>query len=164
MSERYENWNEKVSVNRRQFVAAGAATIALVVLGQTDAHGQGAAASGKVDVGTLSDYPADIVSDKHLKSDKVIVVRNSDRIYAMSTRCTHKGTNIGMKDGKIRCPAHGSVFSEQGTPVSGPAKSSLTRYAISLDDKGRLIVDRSKTFGEKDWDKSEAFVSAKPAA
>jgi Rieske Fe-S protein len=159
MSERSENFN----VNRRQFVAAGAATIALVVLGHADTYAQ-APAAGKVDVGTLSDYPNDVISDKHLKTDKIIVVRNSDRIYAMSSRCTHKGTNVGMKDGKIRCPAHGSVFSEQGTPMSGPAKSSLTRYGISLNDKGRLIVDRSKTFGEKDWDKPDAFVSTKPAA
>jgi nitrite reductase/ring-hydroxylating ferredoxin subunit len=159
MSERSEN----LSVNRRQFVAAGAATIALVVLGQSNAHGQ-PASGGKVDVGTLSDYPNDVISDKHLKSDKLIVVRNSERIYAMSSRCTHKGTNLGMKNGRIRCPAHGSVFSEQGTPVSGPAKSALTRYGISLNDKGRLIVDRSKSFGERDWDKPDAFVSTTPAA
>jgi len=115
-------------------------------------------------VGTLADYAKDGVFDKHLKTDKVIVVRNSDKVYAMSSRCTHKGTTVGMKDGKIRCPAHGSVFSEQGTPTGGPAKSALTRFGISLNDKGHLIVDRSKQFSEQQWDDPAAFVNAKQTA
>jgi Rieske Fe-S protein len=85
-------------------------------------------------------------------------------VYAMSSRCTHKGTTVGMKDGKIRCPAHGSVFSEQGTPTGGPAKSALTRFGISLNDKGHLIVDRSKQFSEQQWDDPAAFVNAKQTA
>ena len=48
----------------------------------------------------------------------------------------------------------------QGTSTKGPAKGSLYRYAIKVDDKGNLIVDRDKQFEEKQWDDPASFVTA----
>jgi nitrite reductase/ring-hydroxylating ferredoxin subunit len=148
-------------MNRRQFVKATAASVSLVVLGGGEDFAQAAppkAASGPLDIGTLDDYPTDGVFDKLLKAEKVLVIRSGDRLYACSARCSHKGSTLAVKEGRIRCPAHGSIFSVQGKPVSGPAKGSLLRFAISSSDQGRLIVDRSKQFGEKQWDDPAAFV------
>jgi len=149
-------------MNRREFVRATAATVSLVVLGAAQDWAQGAAPpapSGPLDIGTLADYPADGVFDKFLKTEKVLVIRNGDRLYACSGRCTHKGSTLAIKQGRIRCPSHGSVFNEQGAPVSGPAKAPLARFAITKTAEGRLIVDRSRTFEPKQWDDPQAWIA-----
>ena len=149
------------SLNRREFViAAGAAACACAVCGGgaedlLAAPGPGA----KVDVGTPADYPADVVSDKFLKAPaKLLVVRAGERVYAMNATCTHKSCIVKLKGGAIKCPCHGSAFSNQGTVSAGPAKASLFRYKIEQNEKGRLIVDKSKQFGEKQWEDPASFV------
>jgi nitrite reductase/ring-hydroxylating ferredoxin subunit len=111
----------------------------------------GSAPAGPVDIGLPADFKNGEISGKFVRSG-VIVVRNDDKIIAMTSRCTHKNSVLGVKDNQIKCPSHSSSFSEQGTPTGGPAKAALFRFAIKLNDKGRLIVDKSKQFGEQQWD------------
>ena len=144
-------------LNRREFVAATAACAFCIFGAETEALAQ---SGGTVDIGMPADFPAGKISDKFLKPNGLLVVNNDGRIYAMSSRCTHKAANVVIKDGNIRCPSHGSTYSKQGTPTGGPAKAALFRFAIKLNDKGHLIVDKSKQFGEKEWDKPEASVKA----
>jgi nitrite reductase/ring-hydroxylating ferredoxin subunit len=121
-----------------------------------EAEGQAAGgATGPVDIGLPADFKNGDISAKFI-SKGLIVTRNDDVIVAMSSKCTHKNATLGVKDNHIKCPSHGSTFSEHGTPTGGPAKAALFRYAIKLDDKGRLMVDKSKTFGEKQWDDAAA--------
>ena len=150
------------SLNRREFVvlAASAAACACAVCGGADEVRAAPKAGAKVDVGTLGDYPADVVSDKFLKApSKLLVVRSGDRVYAMNGTCTHKACVVKLKDGVIKCPCHGSQFSAQGTATDGPAKASLFRYKIAQNEQGRLIVDKSKQFGERQWDDPASFVT-----
>jgi Rieske Fe-S protein len=148
------------SLNRREFVlAASAAACACAICGNAEELFAAPPAGGKVDVGTLADYAADGVSDKFLKApNKLLVVRSGDRIYAMNGICTHKACVVKVKDNAIKCPCHGSQFSPQGTVAAGPAKASLFRYKIEQNDKGRLVVDKSKQFGEKQWEDPASFV------
>lgn len=148
------------SLNRREFVrAASAAACACAVCGTAEELSAAPPAGGRVDVGTLADYPADGVSDKFLKAPgKLLVIRSGERIYAMNGICTHKSCIVKVKDNAIKCPCHGSQFSTQGTVTAGPAKASLFRFKIEQNEKGRLIVDKTRQFGEKQWDDPASFV------
>jgi len=157
-------------LNRREFVVLSsvlAAGCALCACGGAEAlaapgdKGSAAGAGGKIDIGPMSDYASDGITDKFMRPNKFFVVRNDGKIYACSARCTHKSSPLKVKDGHFACPSHGSEFSPQGTVTKGPAKSSLVRYAISKNDAGHLLVDTAKSFNEKDWEKPEAFVEAK---
>jgi cytochrome b6-f complex iron-sulfur subunit len=158
-------------MNRREFVvlssaiAAGCAACAFcgadALAAPGDKPAAGSAGPGKVDIGALSDYAADGITDKFMRPNKFAVVRTDGKIFACSARCTHKASPLRKKEDGFACPSHGSQFSMQGTVTKGPAKSSLVRYGISKNDADHLIVDTSKSFSEKDWGKPEAFVEAK---
>src|SRR4051812_8876505 len=161
-------------LNRRQFVAATAALAAAAAITcecclaeAADAKGDGkeekddknAPESKSVDAGKLSDYAKDGITDKFAKKpDKVFIIRHEGKLYAPSSTCSHRRCTVKLKEGALACPCHGSKFTEMGVPTKGPAKSSLIRYAVSTDDKGHVIVDKTKQFEEKDWEKDGAFI------
>ena len=156
-------------MNRREFVvlssalAAGCAVCGMCGADALAAPGDKPAAGGasKVDIGKLSDYAADGITDKFMRPNKFAVVRTDGKIFACSARCTHKASPLRKKDDGFACPSHGSQFSVQGTVTKGPAKESLVRYAITKNDQGHLIVDTTKSFRERDWEKPESFVEVK---
>ena len=92
------------------------------------------------------------------------VVRRGDRVFAVSSTCTHKKVRlvVGNKGGNagagFKCPRHGSGFDAEGHATKAPARKPLPRYAVRLDDDGHLVVDRSRQFGERDWDDTDAVV------
>lgn len=114
--------------------------------------------SGTVDAGTINDYPQDGVYDGLAFSDKVLIVRGGGKIYAMSATCTHRNNTVMLHEGKIVCPGHGARFANDGKVTKGPAEQPLPRLAISLNDKGRLIVDRARQFAEGKWGDKGSFV------
>src|SRR5437867_1054882 len=143
-------------VNRREFVTAAAAACAACILcggtaeaitgGPTSAPAPGSAAN-LFDVGPKSDYSKDgTISDKFVKTQKLVVIRDAGQIYACTAICTHKKATLKVQGAELVCPSHGSHFSPQGTVTKGPAKASLIRYGISENTAGHLIVDRSKQF------------------
>jgi Rieske Fe-S protein len=158
-------------LNRRDFVVAAGAVVAAAaacacccegaLAAEAPTSAPSASSSGPVDVGTKADYPKDgTINDKLTKSNRVIVVRNEGKIYAMNSTCTHKNCAVKDKNGEIVCPCHGSKYSLYGTSTKGPAKGSLFRYGISVNDQGHIIVDKTKQFPEKQWDDAGASISA----
>ncbi len=80
------------------------------------------------------------------KEQKVFIVRAKEGyFYALSAVCTHLGciANWKPEDGIVACPCHGSKFDLEGNVIAGPAPRSLQRFAMSLDEQGELIVDKS---------------------
>jgi nitrite reductase/ring-hydroxylating ferredoxin subunit len=147
-------------LNRRDFVKVTAAGIGLLVLGpQLFAD----SAAGPIDVGTPADFPKGVVSPKLIQSHNIIVVNEGDRIVALKATCTHKGATLSVANNKIVCNRHHSAFDDAGNPIAGPAKASLFRYAISLNDQGHLLVDKSRQFGSQQFDDPTAFVPSKTA-
>jgi len=114
-----------------------------------------------LDAGPLADFAKDGTTDTWAKSHGVFVIRADDQVYAVSSTCTHKNKALKLKDGQIYCPAHGSLFSEHGTAIKGPAKSSLERYAINTDANGHVVVDLTKSFSEKQWEDPASFIALK---
>jgi nitrite reductase/ring-hydroxylating ferredoxin subunit len=151
-------------LNRRDFVAATAGSVALVVLGSQQILAHPAEdAKTTVNIGKPADYAAGAFSDKFAKSDKVLVARVGDRIYALTAVCPHRKGTLGVKDGEFRCPRHGSLFSADGKVIKGPAKVPLVRHGIALDGSGNLIVDKSRTFEEDKWNDPAAYYTVKTA-
>jgi Rieske Fe-S protein len=161
-----------MELSRRQFVVATTTTAAAACA--TCACGGGEALAADADalqaaaapaattfeVGTPADYPADgTVMDKFAKKpDLFFVVRDGGRLYAPSSKCTHKSCAVKHKAGKLQCPCHDSAFDLAGHPNGGPAKTSLVRYAITQTADGKFVVDKGKSFDEKQWDDPAAFV------
>ncbi len=98
----------------------------------------------EIPIGKLGDFQEDVV--KPLPLDKIIVFKDKDGIYCISSECTHRGCVVTFKrkDKIFACPCHGANFSEDGAVTRGPAKKNLNWYAIRLVDGDKLIVDKSQ--------------------
>lgn len=106
----------------------------------------------KVRCGPLSSYlslaPGDVDENfKPVKPSGFWIIREEDRISALSIICTHLGCIPSWlpNDRKFKCPCHGSGFKQDGTNFEGPAPRPLERFKIYLDGD-QVIVDRSKKF------------------
>jgi len=106
----------------------------------------------KVRCGSLSKYlsmaPGDVNEDyKPVKPSGFWIIREEDRISAVSIICTHLGCIPSWlpNDRKFKCPCHGSGFKPNGTNFEGPAPRPLERFKIYLDGD-EVIVDRSRKF------------------
>lgn len=90
------------------------------------------------------------------------VVRYNGIIYALSTTCTHLGCtpNWLEREGKFKCPCHGSGFKITGVNFEGPAPRPLERWAVGIGDDGQIIVDKSMKFQKElgQWDYPESFI------
>lgn len=112
--------------------------------------------------GFITDYNLGEVSERFKDQFGVWIVREQDKIYALSTVCTHLGCtpNWQPSEGKYKCPCHGSGFYKNGINFEGPAPRPLERFKIELSDTGELLVDKTKKFQfEKgEWNDPESFV------
>ncbi len=94
-------------------------------------------------IGPPEDYPVGTV--KAFDDENVIVLRDDDGIYAISTVCTHLGCIVMMTDsGDYECPCHGSKFQPDGKVTKGPAPTPLAWLKVSKLPSGQLSVDQSR--------------------
>jgi Rieske Fe-S protein len=147
--------NESQDLSRRQFVVLAAGCAAVCACGGV---AMAQVATGPVDVGALTDYPKDGIYDQFIKKSKLVVYRENGQMYVSTAICPHKGARVVVKGDEVYCPRHGSTFDSNGAVIKGPAEDSLERYAISIDGNKHLIVDKSKSFSEKDWTDPASFV------
>lgn len=143
-------------MNRREFVAAAGACVACALCPARIARG----AEGVIDVGELKSFKKDGISEKFLDAG-FFVIRDKGKLFAPTGVCTHKQNLLLVfpKDKtRIVCSGHDSLFSAQGIPLEGPAKKPLPRFGITVNEKGRVLVDVEVVFEEKDWDREGAFV------
>ena len=98
--------------------------------------------------GYPDEYPIGEVSERFKDKHAVWIVRDSEKIYALSTVCTHLGCTQNWlgNEGKFKCPCHGSGFYKTGINFEGPAPRPLERFKISLGDDGQIVIDKTKKF------------------
>ncbi len=140
-----------MELNRRELVIStlGAATACACAAG-CSASRVGATPtmrSGKqLDVGAVSDFTQG-VDDRFARTERVVLVREGEKLFAMSAICTHKACILKKRtEAELKCPCHGSHFSLEGKPLGGPATGTLPRFAIRLNEAGHVIVDTSEKF------------------
>lgn len=112
--------------------------------------------------GTPDDYELGQVSERFKDEYGVWIVRSEDKIYALSTVCTHLGCtpNWLSSEAKFKCPCHGSGFYKTGVNFEGPAPRPLERFKIALSDDGEIIVDKTQKFQEEkgEWSDPDSFI------
>lgn len=113
--------------------------------------------------GLPDEYQQGEVSEKWKDKFGVWIVRDEEKIYALSTFCTHLGCtpNWMANEGKFKCPCHGSGFYKTGINYEGPAPRPLERFKIYLADNGEIIVDKTKKFNQEkgEWKDPESFIA-----
>ena len=113
-------------------------------------------------IGFPDDFESGKVDLRFKKSHNVWIVRDDEKIIALSTVCTHLGCtpNWLETDRKFKCPCHGSGFRSSGVNFEGPAPRPLERYRIVLANDGQILVDKTKNFKyEKgEWSRTESYL------
>jgi len=147
-------------ITRRTFVTlAGAGGLGLVACSSTpdstvdappagmDAPGSGGGCSATgIDVGAAATYMLNV--PVIISAKRLVIVRDSGGLYAMSAACTHQGQTVcigtttacsssGMD---LYCTRHGAAFSFTGAVVRGPASTPLPHYAMCTLTNGNLGV------------------------
>jgi len=73
---------------------------------------------------------------------RVCIVRDGNKVAAISTTCTHLGCIVGPSATGFQCPCHGSRFDVDGNVTGGPAPKPLAWFAVTLTPSGELEVDK----------------------
>lgn len=112
--------------------------------------------------GFIGDYTVGEVSERFKKQHRVWIVRDSEKIFALSTVCTHLGCtpNWLPNENKFKCPCHGSGYYRTGINFEGPAPRPLERFKISLSPDGEIIVDKTVKFQQEkgEWSDPDSFI------
>ncbi len=104
--------------------------------------GGGGTGSNKFDVSALSDGQGLLTTSKGSDGFPILIVRQSESAYvAFSSRCTHASCQVlAPAGGAMACPCHGSRFDLNGTPLSGPATTPLTKYTATYDPSTTTVT------------------------
>lgn len=146
-------------LNRRDFMVVTATALGACMACPLHAAAVEQAKKEPVDVGVVADFPKEGIYDRWAKDHSFFLVRKSRRLYAVSATCTHKRFGLVENDGQMKCPKHGSIFDTSGKPTKAPARKPLPRYGIAVNGQGRIIVEPSKEFGEKQWNASGSYLA-----
>ncbi len=77
-----------------------------------------------------------------LDTRRVCIVREGNKLAAISTTCTHLGCIVGISETGFACPCHGSRFDQDGNVTGGPAPKALPWFKVSLAPNGELEIDK----------------------
>lgn len=75
---------------------------------------------------------------------RAIVFRDpSDRLRALSAKCTHEGCTVQYSagEGLVWCACHNGRFDLDGRVISGPPPKPLLEYAVQTEQDGEIIVN-----------------------
>ena len=81
--------------------------------------------------------------------ESLLLIRAKDSLAAMALTCTHQRCALKIEDelnanAAFSCPCHGSLFSERGDVLKGPATEPIPWYEVSLDDHDIIVVNLAK--------------------
>ena len=71
------------------------------------------------------------------------IVHTEDGVEALWWKCVHLGCTVPWVAGQNQfiCPCHGSVYSYNGSRISGPAPRALDAMPVTVNDDGSLTVN-----------------------
>lgn len=91
-------------------------------------------------IGKPEDFPSG--ARVSLDERRVCVVRDGDKMAAISTTCTHLGCIVSVSETGFACPCHGSRYDQDGNVTGGPAPRALPWYQVRLAPNGELEIDK----------------------
>jgi cytochrome b6-f complex iron-sulfur subunit len=91
------------------------------------------------------------VDTKFQKSQRIWVVKNTERLFVITAICTHLGCTPDWKQSeqKFKCPCHGSGYDPEGVNYEGPAPRPMDRAKVELDPEGQIVVDTSVAYKQE---------------
>ena len=91
-------------------------------------------------IGKPEDFPPG--ARVSLDTRRVCIVRDGDKMAAISTTCTHLGCIVSVSETGFACPCHGSRYDQDGFVTGGPAPKPLPWFQVSLAPNGELEVNK----------------------
>jgi cytochrome b6-f complex iron-sulfur subunit len=151
-----------IQLNRRAFVAtAGAAASAAVcacLAGCAGGPSPEWTGPTSFDLGARTDLNEGVDS-RWATTGGFFLVREGQKLYAVSSICSHKACPLTPRPAEYACPCHGSRFTRQGVVLTGPATTPLVHFGISRGPTGAILIDRTKQFSQGQWDAPGAFLT-----
>lgn len=78
-----------------------------------------------------------------LKGEPVLVIRETNRVVALSAVCTHLGCLVKYQGGGVvLCPCHAAAFDLSGNVTGGPAPRPLPSYPVSIEGN-QIVIGRT---------------------
>jgi len=97
----------------------------------------------KFKIGKPDDFPEGIT---FLPEHRLFIFRKRENFHTVSAVCTHLYCIVDWKPNQkeFYCSCHGSIFSQDGINLTGPAPKPLPWYPLSLAPDGNLVVDSNE--------------------
>jgi len=92
-------------------------------------------------IGKPDDYPPGTRMAREV--ERVCIVREGNKLAAISTTCTHLGCIVSLADTGFACPCHGSRYDQDGNVTGGPAPKALAWYQVNMAPNGEVMVDKN---------------------
>lgn len=114
----------------------------------------------KITAGGEGDKEMFHVNETWKEERSVWIVRESNRLYALHSKCTHLGCtpNWFWEEGVFKCPCHGSRFDQRGKNYAGPAARPLDRFRIGLNSEGKIFVDKSRVYTYEEFNSPGSYL------
>jgi cytochrome b6-f complex iron-sulfur subunit len=93
-------------------------------------------------IGKPEDYPPGVRVAR--EAERICIVREGNKVAAISTTCTHLGCSVSISDTGFACPCHGSRYDQDGAITGGPAPKALPWFKVSLAPNGEIEVDKNQ--------------------
>lgn len=93
-------------------------------------------------IGKPDDYPPGVRIAR--EAERVCIVRDGNKMAAISTTCTHLGCSVAISDTGFSCPCHGSRYDQDGEVTGGPAPKALPWFKVTLAPNGEIEVDKNE--------------------
>ncbi len=93
-------------------------------------------------IGKPEDYPPGVRVAR--EAERICIVREGNKVAAISTTCTHLGCSVGISDTGFSCPCHGSRYDQDGAVTGGPAPKALPWFKVTLAPNGEIEVDKNQ--------------------
>ena len=103
----------------------------------------------RLSVGKPEDFPSG--TRMALGPERLCLVREENRVAAISTTCTHLGCIVGLSETGFACPCHGSRFDQDGNVTGGPAPRPLPWYQVAVAPNGEIEVDKGTEVPSGTW-------------
>ena len=92
-------------------------------------------------IGKPEDYPPGTRIAR--EAERICIVREGNKLAAISTTCTHLGCSVAISDTGFACPCHGSRYDQDGAVTGGPAPKALPWFQVTVAPNGEIEVDKN---------------------